>query len=129
GAVWWVWGGVRLTAAVAYGGGGADVVAEAQARNGLATWHDRTSLVTLEGFEDDTRRIVREARVYERSDPRGEHRTLMEFVSPDDVRGTRYLHVSPRRARQEWWMWSPARGGARKLGGTYPASSVTRSSS
>jgi hypothetical protein len=112
--------GVLLAAAVAHGAGGADVVADAQARKGLATWHDRTSLVTLEGFEGDARRIVREARVYERGDPRGEHRTLMEFLAPDDVRGTRYLHVSPRRARQEWWMWSPASGRARKLGGTHP---------
>ncbi|HLY38143.1 MAG TPA: outer membrane lipoprotein-sorting protein [Candidatus Binatia bacterium] len=99
---------------------GADVIAAAQARNGFAAWRERRSVVALEGFERDASRISREARVYERSDPRGEHRTMMEFTSPTDVRGTRYLHVSPRRARQEWWMWSPASGRPRKLGGTYP---------
>jgi len=39
------------------------------------------------------------AQVYERTDPRGEHRTLMEYLSPGDFSGTRYLHVSPRHTR------------------------------
>ena len=75
---------------------GSEIIAEAARRNGFATWHDRTSVVVLEGFEDDVRRMMREARVYERTDPRGPHDTLMEILSPDDVRGTRYLHVSPQ---------------------------------
>ena len=99
---------------------GRQVVDQAQARNGFSTWRDRKSVVTLEGFDGEASRVIREAQVYERTDPRGEHRTLMEYVSPADFRGTRYLHVSPRRARQEWWMWTPATQRARKLGGTYP---------
>jgi Outer membrane lipoprotein-sorting protein len=99
---------------------GSEIIAEAARRNGFATWHDRTSVVVLEGFEDDVRRTTREARVYERTDPRGPHDTLMELLSPNDVRGTRYLHVSPRHSRQEWWMWTPATRRARKLGATYP---------
>ncbi len=99
---------------------GRQVVDQAQARNGFSTWRDRKSVVTLEGFDGEASRVTREAQVYERTDPRGEHRTLMEYVSPTDFRGTRYLHVSPRRARQEWWMWTPATRRARKLGGTYP---------
>src|SRR5438128_4231675 len=97
-----------------------EVIEQAQARNGYSAWHDRKSLVTLEGFDGEVSRVTREAEVYERTDPRGEHRTLMEFLSPDDFKGTRYLHVSPRRARQEWWMWMPAARRVRKLGGTYP---------
>jgi hypothetical protein len=109
-----------LTAAAVRAEIGSDIIAEAARRNGLATWHDRTSVVVLEGFEDDVRRMTREARVYERTDPRGSHDTLMELLSPDDVRGTRYLYMSPRHSRQEWWMWTPATRRARKLGGTYP---------
>jgi hypothetical protein len=99
---------------------GADLLADARARNGFGAWHDRKSVVTVEGFDGDARRITREARVYERTDPSGEHWTSMEILSPADVRGTRYLHVSPRHARQEWWIWTPASGRTRKLGGTHP---------
>src|SRR5256885_13427417 len=44
----------------------------------------------------------------------------MESLSRAALKGTRYLHVSPPRPRQEWWMWTPATRRARKLGGTYP---------
>jgi len=98
---------------------GRDVIAEAQARNGFATWRDRKSVVTLEGF-DGANHTVREAEVYEQTDPHGEHRELFEYRSPGDFAGTRYLVVSPRHARQEWWLWTPATRRTRKLGGTYP---------
>src|SRR5262249_55966996 len=45
---------------------------------------------------------------------------LFEYRSPGDFAGTRYLVVSPRHARQEWWLWTPATRRTRKLGGTYP---------
>ena len=97
-----------------------EVIEQAQARNGFSTWHDRKSLVTLQGFDGEVSGVMREAEVYERTDPRGEHRTLMEFLSPDEFKGTRYLHVSPRHTRQESWMWTLAARRVRKLGGTYP---------
>src|SRR5439155_4527327 len=43
----------------------------------FSTWRDRKSVVTLEGFDGEASRGTREAQVYERTDPRGEHRTLM----------------------------------------------------
>ena len=98
---------------------GREVIDQAQERNGFSTWHDRRSLVTLEGFDPD-RRTTREAEIFEQNDPRGEHRTLMEYLAPGEFSGTRYLYVSPRHARQEWWMWTPATRHVRKLGGTYP---------
>jgi hypothetical protein len=98
---------------------GREVIDQAQARNGFATWRDRRSLVTIEGF-DGSNHVIREAEVYEQTDPRGEHRALMEYRSPADFKGTRYLVVSPRRARQDWWMWTPVARRVRKLGGTYP---------
>jgi len=85
---------------------GREVIEQAQARNGFSTWHDRRSLVTLEPFDGAVSGVTREAAVYERTDPRGEHRTLMEYLSPDAFKGTRNLHVSPRRTRQEWWIGS-----------------------
>jgi hypothetical protein len=96
---------------------GAEVVAEAQARNGFATWHDRRSVVTLEASDAGVVQR-REAVIRERSDPRGEQRTLFEYVAPDDVRGTRFLHVSPRGVRDSWWTWTPAARRVRRLGGT-----------
>ena len=63
---------------------GRQVVDQAQARNGFSTWRDRKSVVTLEGFDGEASRVTREAQVYERSDPRGEHRTLMEDAHPVD---------------------------------------------
>jgi hypothetical protein len=98
---------------------GREVIEQAQARNGFATWRDRRSVVTIEGF-DESNHVRREAEVYEQTDPRGEHRALMEYRSPADFKGTRYLVVSPRRTRQEWWMWTPGTRRVRKLGGTYP---------
>src|SRR5438105_3398190 len=85
---------------------GREVIEAAETRNGFATWHDRRSRVTLEGFDGETRRVTREAEVFERTDPRGEHRTLMRYVAPADFYDTRYLHVSPRGTRQEWWTWT-----------------------
>jgi len=38
----------------------------------------------------------RDATVIEQTDPRGEHRTFMEFTAPSDVNGTLFLHLSPR---------------------------------
>ena len=87
-------GAVALTAG--------EVIEQAQSRNGFSTWHDRKSLVTLQGFDGEVSRVMREAEVYERTDPRGEHRTLMEYLSPDEFKGTRYLHVSPRRRLAPW---------------------------
>lgn len=98
---------------------GREVIEQAQVRNGFSTWHDRRTVVTLEGF-DDSRRTTREAEIFEQNDPQAEHRTLMEYLAPGEFTGTRYLYVSPRRARQEWWMWTPATRHVRKLGGTYP---------
>jgi len=98
---------------------GREVIAEAQARNGFAMWRDRKTTVTLEGF-DGAHHMIREAEVHERTDPQGEHRELFEYRSPGDFAGTRYRVVSPRHARQDWWLWTPATRRVRKLGGTYP---------
>src|SRR5438046_9889175 len=81
-----------------------EVIEQAQARNGFSTWHDRKSLVTLQGFDGEGSRVMREAQVYERTDPRGEHRPLMELLAPEPAKGIRYLHAPPRRTPQTRWM-------------------------
>ena len=96
---------------------GTDVLADARARNGFAAWYDRRSTLVLEAVDEGVVQR-REAGVLERTDPRGEHRTLFEYTAPDDVRGTRFLHVSPRGRRDEWWTSTRATRRARKLGGT-----------
>jgi outer membrane lipoprotein-sorting protein len=106
-----------LMAAHASALGGAEVIAQAQARNGFSTWHDRRSVVTLENVEEGNGRTS-EAEVFEKTDPHGEHHTLITFLSPTDRKGTRLLHVSPHGSRDQWWWWSPATRRVRKLGGT-----------
>jgi hypothetical protein len=49
---------------------GREVIEQAQARNGFATWRDRRSLATIEGF-DGSNHVIREAEVYEQTDPPG----------------------------------------------------------
>jgi hypothetical protein len=104
-----------VAVSAAHAASGPEIVAEAQARN--ATWHDRKSTVRLESFADGVTQ-TREAEVAERTDPRGEHRTFFEYTAPDALRGTRYLHVSPRGTRDQWWTWMPTTRRVRKLGGT-----------
>jgi len=106
-----------ITAACASALTGPEVIAHAQARNGFSTWHDRRTVVTLENVEEGSGRTG-DAQVYEKTDPHGEHRTLIEFVSPTDRKGTRLLHVSPRGSRDQWWSWLPGTRRVRKLGGT-----------
>lgn len=95
---------------------GRELIEQAQTRNGLSTWRDRKSVVTFETLGGVTRTF--EAEVFEQSNPCGEHRTFIEFLAPHDHQGTRFLHVSPRRTRDQWWTWSPATRRVRKLGGT-----------
>lgn len=104
-------------APVAWAESGHEVIARAQAHNGFAAWRERRTTVRLEGFENGVG-ASREADIYERTDPRGEHRTRIEMVAPDSVKGTRYLHVSPRGARDGWWTWLPTTRRVLKLGGT-----------
>jgi hypothetical protein len=95
---------------------GREVIAEAQARNGLSTWRDRTSTVVLETFEAGAGRR-REAEVVEQTDPHGVHRTRIDFTDSGDDVATRLLHVSPRGEPDTYWLWSPASRRVRRIGG------------
>src|SRR5437660_225828 len=81
------WGAARPAVAVT----GREVIDTAQKRNGFSTWHDRTGGATMETYEKDTLARTREVDITEQTDPRGEHRTLIEFTGPSDVKGSRVL--------------------------------------
>jgi uncharacterized protein len=62
-----------------------------------------------------TLQCMRDATVTEQTDPRGEHRAFMEFLGPQDVNGTLFLHLSPRGDKDQQWLWTTATRRARCL--------------
>ena len=93
---------------------GREVIDGAQKKNGFTTWHDRVLETTMESYTTSLAR-TREATVTEQTDPRGEHRTFMEFTGPADVTGTLFLHLSPRGEKDQQWVWTPTTRKARRL--------------
>ena len=93
---------------------GREVIDDAQRKNGFATWHDRVLDTTMESYTTTLQR-TRDATVSEQTDPRGEHRTFMEFTGPADVTGTLFLHLSPRGDKDQQWVWVPSTRKARRL--------------
>jgi outer membrane lipoprotein-sorting protein len=93
---------------------GREVVDSAQRKHGFSSWHDRTTEVTMESYSKTLQR-TREATVSEQTDPRGEHRTFMEFTAPADTTGTLFLHLSPRGDKDQQWLWTPVTRKARRL--------------
>lgn len=95
---------------------GREVIDRAQERNRFSTWRDRTMSATMESFDGARLVRTREMDVHEQTDPRGEHRTFLVFVSPADVQGTRFLHLSPRGEPDQQWLWAPTTRRTRRLG-------------
>ncbi len=93
---------------------GREVIDTAQQKNGFSTWKDRVLETTMESYTTSLAR-TREATVTEQTDPRGEHRTFMEFTGPADVTGTLFLHLSPRGEKDQQWVWTPTTRKARRL--------------
>lgn len=96
-----------LSAGRAETDGARELLDEAARRNGLASWRDRTLELTIESLSGESQTRVREARVSERNDPDGGHRTLIEFVGPADVEGVLYLHLAPRGGDEQEWVYAP----------------------
>jgi uncharacterized protein len=93
---------------------GREVIDNAQRKHGFSTWHDRVADLTMESYTTTLQR-TRELTVTEQTDPRGEHRTFMEFTGPADVTGTLFLHLSPRGEKDQQWIWTPSARKARRL--------------
>ena len=95
---------------------GREVIDQAQKQNGFSTWRDRRSAATMESYEKGALGRVRDVDITEQTEPRGEHRTFMEFTAPADTKGTRFLHVSPRGEKDQQWLWTPTTRRVRRLG-------------
>jgi outer membrane lipoprotein-sorting protein len=93
---------------------GREVIETAQRKHGFSTWRDRVLDTTMETYTTTLQRS-RDATVTEQTDPRGEHRTFMEFTGPADVTGTLFLHLSPRGDKDQQWVWMPTTRKARRL--------------
>ena len=94
---------------------GREVIDTAQQKNGFSTWKDRVQSATMESYDKDTLARTRELDVTEQTDPRGEHRTLIVFTGPADVKGSRFLHLSPRGEKDEQWLWATSTRKVRRL--------------
>jgi hypothetical protein len=94
---------------------GREIIDTAQQKNGLTTWKDRRLEATMRSYEGDTVARTREIEVVEQTDPRGEHRTLIDFISPADVQGTEFLHLSPRGEKDSQWLWTREMRRARRI--------------
>jgi len=106
---------VALLARPASALSGREVVETAQRKNGFSTWHDRILETTMESYTAANLDRTRDATVTEQTDPRGEHRTFMQFTAPADVVGTLFLHLSPRNEKDQQWVWTPVTRKARRL--------------
>ncbi len=94
---------------------GREVIDDAQKKNGFSTWKDRTLAAHMDTYSGDTLARTREVEISEQTDPHGEHRTFMKFTSPADIQGTLFLHLSPRGAKDQQWLWTPQARRVRRL--------------
>lgn len=95
---------------------GREVIDTAQQKNGFSTWKDRTAETTMTSYSGGSLTRARDIEINEQTDPRGEHRTFMNFTGPADVQGTRFLHLSPRGAADQQWLYTPTVRRVRRLG-------------
>lgn len=102
-------------AAPAAAASGREVIDNAQKKHGFSTWKDRTLSCVMESYDGDTLARERTFDVSEQTDPRGDHKTFLNFTGPLDVKGTMFLHISPRGERDQQWLWSPSTRRVRRL--------------
>jgi hypothetical protein len=86
---------------------GREVIESAQKKHGFSTWHDRTLSATMATYSGGDLTRTRDLEITEQTDPRGEHRTFISFIAPNDVQGTRFLHLSPRGGSDQQWLFAP----------------------
>jgi hypothetical protein len=94
---------------------GREVIDQANQKHGFSTWKDRTARAAMDTYDKGTMVRTREMEITEQTDPRGEHRTFISFTGPADVKGTRFLHLSPRGDRDQQWLWAPTTRRTRRI--------------
>ena len=105
-----------LAAVPAWALTGREVIDSAQKKHGFSTWKDRTLSATMATYSGGDLTRSRDLEITEQTDPRGEHRTFIAFIAPNDVQGTRFLHLSPRGAGDQQWLYAPNTRRVRRLG-------------
>ena len=104
-----------LAAAQAFALTGREVIDSAQKKHGFSTWKDRTLSSTMATYSGGDLTRTRDLEITEQTDPRGEHHTFIAFIAPNDVQGTRFLHLSPRGASDQQWLFAPNTRRVRRL--------------
>jgi hypothetical protein len=94
---------------------GREVIDSAQKKHGFSTWKDRKLSATMATYSGGDLTRTRDLEITEQTDPRGEHRTFIAFIAPNDVQGTRFLHLSPRGAGDQQWLYAPNTRRVRRL--------------
>lgn len=94
---------------------GREVLDQAEQKHGFSTWKDRKARAAMDTFDKGSLVRTREMDITEQTDPRGEHRTFITFTGPADVKGTRFLHLSPRGERDQQWLWAPTTRRTRRI--------------
>jgi len=105
-----------LAAVPAFALTGREVIDSAQKKHGFSTWKDRTLASTMATYSGGDLVRSRDLEITEQTDLRGEHRTFIAFIAPNDVQGTRFLHLSPRGAGDQQWLYAPNTRRVRRLG-------------
>lgn len=94
---------------------GREVIDQAQRKHGFSTWKDRTASADMKSYSGDTVARERSFDVSEQTDPAGVHKTFIAFTGPTDLTGTTFLHLSPRGAPDQQWLWTPNSRRVRRL--------------
>lgn len=94
---------------------GRQVIDDAQKKHGFSTWKDRKLSSTMETYSGSSLTRTRDLEITEQTDPRGEHRTYISFIGPNDVQGTHFLHLSPRGTGDQQWLYAPNTRRVRRL--------------
>jgi hypothetical protein len=91
-----------------------ELLAQSEAKNGLATWKDRQAKMRVRSFGPDQAVRVLSIDLLEGT-PEGGHSTRMVYREPADSSGTIFLRTTPEGGEAEEWLWVPQARRARRL--------------
>lgn len=92
-----------------------ELLTESEAKNGLATWSDRTAEARVDSYAPGGAVRSRTLELVESIAPDGEHRTRMIYRTPADSSGAIFLRTSTSTGDPEEWIWTPQARRARRL--------------
>jgi hypothetical protein len=92
-----------------------ELLTESEAKNGLATWSDRTAEAQVDSYGRGGATRTRSLELVESTEAGGEHRTRMIYRAPADASGAIFLRTSKPTGASEEWVWAPQARRARRL--------------